>query len=70
MYVTFFLLFVLYLTESQAAKKFPELHDYANKWPVTDMVRLELKYTSGRACFVNKYATEQVRRRNCEKHWQ
>lgn len=59
-----FLVTRLYLTELQAAEKFPELHDYANKWPVTDMVRLELKYTSGRARFVDKHATGQVRRRD------
>ena len=50
------------------AEKFPELHGYANKWPVTDMVRLELKYMSGRAWFVDKYATRQVsRHRDREK---
>ena len=52
----------------QAAMQFPELHDYADLWPVTDMVRLELKYTSGRAQFVDKYATGQVsKHRYCEK---
>jgi hypothetical protein len=33
----------------QTALQFPELRDYADLWPVMDMVRLNLKYTSGRA---------------------
>jgi len=67
-YVSFILLLVLYRLGLQTAEKFPELHGYVNKWPVTDMIRLELKYTSGRARFVDKYTTGQVsRRRDREK---
>jgi hypothetical protein len=29
--------------------KFPDLEGYASCWPVTDLIRLELKYTSSRA---------------------
>ena len=38
--------------------QFPELHDYADLWPVTDMVRLSLKYTSGRAHLNDKVSRE------------
>jgi hypothetical protein len=33
----------------QASAKYPALHAYANCWPIVDLIRLELKYTSGRA---------------------
>lgn len=42
----------------QAAMRFPELRDYADLWPVTDMVRLNLKYTSGRARLNDKVSHE------------
>jgi hypothetical protein len=38
--------------------QFPELRDYADLWPVTDMVRLNLKYTSGRARLNDKVSHE------------
>jgi len=40
------------ITETQGLKatdKFPALQGYANCWPIVDLIRLELKYTSGRA---------------------
>jgi hypothetical protein len=43
---------------TQAAMQFPELRDYADLWPVTDMVRLNLKYTSGRARLNDKVSRE------------
>lgn len=33
----------------KASDKFPALQGYANCWPIGDLIRLELKYTSGRA---------------------
>ncbi|KAF8880604.1 hypothetical protein CPB84DRAFT_1639755, partial [Gymnopilus junonius] len=32
-----------------ACQKFPVLQDYADSWPVIDLICLDLKYTSGRA---------------------
>lgn len=31
------------------SQKFPLVRNYEGCWPVTDLIRLELKYTSGRA---------------------
>jgi hypothetical protein len=45
----------------QAAMQFPELRDYTDLWPVTDMVRLSLKYTSGRASLNDKVFHELKR---------
>ena len=42
--------------------QFPELHDYADLWPVTDMVRLSLKYTSGRSRLNDKVSRELSKR--------
>ena len=50
---------------SQAAMQFPELHDYADLWPITDMVRLNLKYTSGRAHLNDKVSRELAK---CRPH--
>ena len=33
----------------KASEKFPKLRGYADCWPVTDSVRLKLKYTCGRS---------------------
>ena len=46
----------------QAAINYPELRDYADLWPVTDMVRLNLKYTSGRARLRGKVSRELAKR--------
>ncbi|KAI0640275.1 hypothetical protein C8Q77DRAFT_1069990 [Trametes polyzona] len=37
------------LVREEALKHFPELGDYQNEWPITDAVKLRLKYTSARA---------------------
>ena len=45
----------------QVADKFPELHEYADLWPVTDMVRLHLKYSSGRAHALDKVVEQRTK---------
>ena len=40
--------FTVYLLPRQTQVKFPELEQYAQCWPVTDLIRMRLKYTSGR----------------------
>jgi len=42
--------------------QFPELRNYIDLWPVTDMVRLNLKYTSGRARLNDKGSRELAKR--------
>jgi len=44
--------------QSLASEKFPGLRRYAGCWPVTDLVRLELKYTSVRSRLVQKNDTK------------
>ncbi|KDR78696.1 hypothetical protein GALMADRAFT_137714 [Galerina marginata CBS 339.88] len=34
---------------NQVTERFPVLRNYAQSWPATDLIRLRLKYTSGRA---------------------
>lgn len=33
----------------QVTERFPNLRRYAQSWPATDLIRLQLKYSSGRA---------------------
>jgi hypothetical protein len=47
----------------QAAERFPILRDYAESWPATDLIRLQLKYTSGRARLEENKLDAQARRR-------
>lgn len=44
-----FMLNIHMLKLFQAMTRFPILHDYAQSWPLTDLIRLQLKYSSGRA---------------------
>lgn len=40
----------------QTTKRFPFLQDYAGSWPIADLIRLQLKYSSGRARLEEKKA--------------
>lgn len=35
-------------TGAQAADKFPDVDNYRNRWPVTDLIKMRLKNTSSR----------------------
>ena len=47
----------------QATERFPVLCDYVKSWPVTDLIRLQLKYTSGRAHVEQSKLDAQARKR-------
>ncbi|KAF9233013.1 hypothetical protein BU15DRAFT_80559 [Melanogaster broomeanus] len=40
---------LLKIIQDKATNKFPDLENYARCWPVTDLIMMRLKYTSGRA---------------------
>ena len=39
----------------QDKTKFPQLENYDHCWPVTDIIRMHLKYTSGRECCLKAF---------------
>ena len=47
----------------QVRERFPILGEYAKSWPATDLIRLQLKYTSGRARLEENKSDAQARKR-------
>ena len=47
----------------QVTEHFPILCRYAKSWPATDLIRLQLKYTSGRARHEENKADAQAGKR-------